>query len=50
METLGELLLFAGHLLLAVNLVRLTVKYYQTHFKPIYEQATAELKPAEVKP
>jgi cytochrome c oxidase cbb3-type subunit 1 len=49
-ETLGELLILAGHFLLAGNLVRLTVRYYQTHFKPIYDEATAELKPAEVKP
>jgi len=48
-ETLGELLLFAGHLLLAINLVRLSVRYYQTHFKPLYADMTAELNPAEVK-
>jgi cytochrome c oxidase cbb3-type subunit 1 len=49
METLGEVFLFAGHLLLASNLLRLSVRYYQSNFKPVYEDLTAELKPAEVK-
>ena len=42
--------MFAGHLLLLVNLVRLSLRYYRTHFAPLYAEATAELKPAEVKP
>jgi cytochrome c oxidase cbb3-type subunit 1 len=48
-STIGELLILAGNLLLLGNLVRLSVRYYQTHFVPVYKEATAELKPAEGK-
>ncbi len=49
-STLGELLIFVGNLMLLGNLVGLSVRYYKTHFVPVYREATAELKPAEVKP
>jgi cytochrome c oxidase cbb3-type subunit I len=46
----GEWLIFFGHLLLLVNLLRLSVGYFRTHFLPLYADVTQELKPAEVKP
>jgi cytochrome c oxidase cbb3-type subunit I len=49
-STLGELLVLVGHLLLLGNIAALSVRYYRTHFLPAYAEATAELKPAEVKP
>jgi cytochrome c oxidase cbb3-type subunit 1 len=49
-STLGEMLILIGHVLLLVNLVRLSVRYYRTHFVPVYRDATAELTAAEVKP
>jgi cytochrome c oxidase cbb3-type subunit 1 len=49
-STLGELLILLGHLLLLANIVRLSVRYYRTYFLPVYREATAELKPVEVKP
>src|SRR5215471_11279655 len=49
-STVGELLILVGHLLLLVNLVRLSVRYYRTYFLPAYREATAELNPVEVKP
>lgn len=49
-STLGELCVLLGNLLLLANLTALSVRYYRTHFAPVYAAATAELKPAEVKP
>jgi len=49
-STLGELLILIGNLLLLGNLIGLSVRYYKTHFVPVYREVTAELKPAEVKP
>jgi cytochrome c oxidase cbb3-type subunit 1 len=49
-STLGELLILAGNLMLLGNLVGLSVRYYKIHFVPVYQQATAELKPVEAKP
>ena len=49
-STIGELLILLGNLLLLGNITRLSIRYYQTHFVPVYKEATAELKPAEVKP
>lgn len=49
-STTGEIFILVGHLLLAVNLIGLSARYYRTHFLPAYAAATAELKPAEVKP
>jgi hypothetical protein len=49
-STLGELLILLGNLMLLGNLIGLSVRYYKTHFVPVYKQAVAELKPAEVKP
>ena len=48
--TLGEVLILLGHLLLFVNLVRLSVRYFRTHFAPLYVDATREFRPAGVKP
>ena len=48
-STIGELLILAGNLLMLGNRIRLSVRYYQTHFVPAYKEATAELKPAEGK-
>lgn len=48
-STIGELLILAGNLLLLGNLIRLSVRYYQTHFVPVYMEATAELNPSEAK-
>lgn len=50
LSTIGDLLILVGNLLLLGNLIRLSIRYYQTHFVPVYKEATAELKPAEVKP
>ncbi len=49
-STIGDLLIFGGNLLLAFNLIALSVRYYRAHFVPAYESVTTELKPAEVKP
>ena len=49
-STLGELLILLGNLMLLGNLVGLSVRYCKTHFAPVIKEATAELKPAEVKP
>lgn len=49
-STIGDLLILAGNLMLLGNLASLSVRYYRTHFVPVYQEATAELKPAEVKP
>jgi cytochrome c oxidase cbb3-type subunit 1 len=49
-STLGDLLMAVGHLLLVANLIRLAVRYGRIHFVPLCKSATAELKPAEVKP
>jgi hypothetical protein len=49
-STTGEVLILLGNLLLLRNLAALSLCYYRTHFKPVYEAAKAELKPAEVKP
>jgi len=35
--------------LLAVNIIALSVRYYRTHFAPVYAAATTELKPAEAR-
>jgi cytochrome c oxidase cbb3-type subunit 1 len=48
-STLGELLILVGNLLLLLNLTGLSVRYYKTHFVPVYKDAIAELKPAEAK-
>jgi hypothetical protein len=49
-STLGELLILAGNLMLLGNLIGLSVRYYKLHFVPVYKEATAVLKPTEVKP
>jgi len=49
-STLGEVLILVGNLMLLGNLIGLSVRYYKIHFVPVYKDATAELKPAEVKP
>jgi cytochrome c oxidase cbb3-type subunit 1 len=49
-STLGEILILLGNLLLLGNLIGLSVRYYKTHFVPVYRDATATLKPVEVKP
>ena len=49
-STVGEVLLLCGHLLLVGNLIRLSVRYSQTHFLPVCREATANVYPAEVKP
>jgi len=49
-STMGELLILLGNFLLLGNILRLSLRYYQTHFVPVYKEATAELKPAEAKP
>jgi cytochrome c oxidase cbb3-type subunit 1 len=49
-STIGELLILLGNLMLLGNLIGLSVRYYRTHFVPVYKEATAELKPAEAKP
>jgi cytochrome c oxidase cbb3-type subunit 1 len=49
-STLGELAILLGNLMLLGNLIGLSVRYYKTHFVPVFKDAVAELKPAEVKP
>jgi cytochrome c oxidase cbb3-type subunit 1 len=49
-STLGELLILAGHLLLAINLFGLLSRYTRNLLMPAYREATVELKPAEAKP
>jgi cytochrome c oxidase cbb3-type subunit I len=49
-SSVGEVLILLGNLMLLGNLIGLSVRYYKTHFVPVYRQATAKLKPAEVKP
>jgi cytochrome c oxidase cbb3-type subunit I len=49
-STLGEVLILAGNLMLLGNLIGLSVRYYKTHFVPVYKDAIMEVKPAEVKP
>jgi len=49
-STVGEALILVGNLMLLTNLIGLSVRYYKTHFVPAYREATAELKPAGVKP
>jgi cytochrome c oxidase cbb3-type subunit 1 len=49
-STLGEILILLGNLLLLGNLIGLSVRYYKTHFVPVYRDATATLNPAEAKP
>jgi cytochrome c oxidase cbb3-type subunit 1 len=49
-STLGDLLLLVGQFLLAANIISLSIRYYRTHFLPVYQEATAELKPAEARP
>ena len=49
-STLGELFILLGNLMLLGNLIGLSVRYYKIHFAPVIKTATAELKPAEVKP
>lgn len=48
-STIGDLLILIGNLLLALNLVALSVRHCRAHFLPAYESVTTELKPAEVK-
>ncbi len=47
-STLGDTSIAIGNLLLVLNLIVLSVRYYRTHFVPVYESVTAELRPAEV--
>lgn len=49
-STLGELLILVGNLMLLGNLIGLSVRYYKLHFVPVYEEATADLKPVGAKP
>jgi cytochrome c oxidase cbb3-type subunit 1 len=49
-STIGELSILLGNLMLLGNLLGLAVRYGKTHYVPVYKSATAELKPAEVKP
>jgi cytochrome c oxidase cbb3-type subunit 1 len=49
-STTGEVLILLGHLLFLVNLIGLSIRYFRTNFLPVYKDALAELKPAEVKP
>jgi len=49
-STLGELLILLGNLMLLANVTVLLVRYAKLHFLPVYKDAIAELKPAEVKP
>jgi hypothetical protein len=49
-STTGEVLILLGHLLFLANLTGLSVRYYRIHFLPVYRDAVAPLKPAEVKP
>ena len=49
-STLGELLILVGNLMLLGNLIGLSVRYYKIHFVPVYQEATADLKPMEAKP
>jgi cytochrome c oxidase cbb3-type subunit 1 len=49
-STTGEVLILFGHLLFLANLTGLSVRYYRIHFLPVYRDAVAPLKPAEVKP
>lgn len=45
----GEVLILLGHLLFALNLFRLLIRYGRTLVMPVYRDATVELKPAEVR-
>jgi cytochrome c oxidase cbb3-type subunit 1 len=49
-STTGEVLILLGHLLFLANLTGLSVRYYRIHFLPVYRDAVAPMKPAEVKP
>ena len=49
-STLGELLILVGNLMLLGNLAGLSVRYYKMHFVPVYQDATADLKPVGAKP
>ena len=46
-STLGETLIFLGHLLFLGNLAGLLVRYCRARFAPIYASAIAEIEPAE---
>ncbi|HET7625723.1 MAG TPA: cbb3-type cytochrome c oxidase subunit I [Verrucomicrobiae bacterium] len=48
-SSVGELFILLGHLLLLINIIALSVRYHKKHFVPVYEAATAELKPSEAK-
>jgi cytochrome c oxidase cbb3-type subunit 1 len=43
-STMGEVLILLGNFLLLGNLVGLLVRYYKTHFVPVYKNALAEVK------
>ena len=49
-STLGDLLMMIGNLLLAVNFVRLSVRFGRARLAPFCASFAADLKPAEVKP
>jgi cytochrome c oxidase cbb3-type subunit 1 len=49
-STTGDLLMLAGNLLLALNLAGLLVRFGRVHFVPVYQAATAVVKPAEARP
>lgn len=49
-STMGELAMLLGHLLLAGNIALLSLFYVRKHFVPVFQEAVAALKPAEVKP
>ena len=49
-STLGDTLLLIGQFLLSLNIIVLSVRYYRTHFVPVYEAATTQLEPAEARP
>ena len=48
-STTGELLLAAGHILFALNLTCMVMRFAKGKFIPAFVAATAELKPAGVK-
>ena len=48
-STTGELLLAAGHVLFALNLTGMVVRFAKGKFLPVIAAATTELKPAGVK-
>ena len=49
-STIGDLLILLGHLLLASNLIALSVRYCRVRFLPVCKEVIAPLQTAEVKP